>query len=381
MIKKVLSYPGFLLGKLIKTKLFETVSSNPLLATLTLVMLVVFWSFPSYDVAYVTHEMDANWAAIFLQAREPFTDHSNLYSIYNHASKLAFRFVPALFLNILHIKTVTQALIFQFFTLILFYYLLITLFNKLFKDHVKAFVYALPICFVMAGHVYTIDYKGVFDTLALDFLLLSFLLRKKVYVVIPLLLAYFCDERALTAAPAFFLANICEENTYENLKSILNGFKLPSNVYLFSSWAVYFMMRFYLAFRFGLKIKSGGTSLFFEQINQTFHTIAVGLEGFLIPFAFIVRDLYRKKVFVFSALLIFSFFIVVYIAQSVIDTSRSMSYVILILILILVLMDRLYSRETSFEIIALVTVINILYLDCYPLLAQLYRMRFITHSI
>ena len=381
MIKTLLSYPATLLDKLIKTKFVEIISSNPILATLTLVSLVVFWSFPSYDVAYVTHEMDSNWAGIFLQVKEPFRDHSYLYSMYAHSGKLAFRFVPALFLNILHIDTITGAFVFQFFTLVMFYYLLMILFNQLFIDPKKSFVYALAFCFVTSGHVYVTDYRGIFDTLALDFLLLSFIFRSRVYVVFPLLLAYFCDERALVAASGFFLINIFGEDKYQDIRAVFNGIKLSSNVYLLLSFLLYFTIRFYLGAVFGLKSTKGGIDLFFSQINYTFYTICIGLEGFILVFILILRLLCKRKFYFFGLLLIVNFLVIFYIAQSVFDISRSMSYVLLILILITLIMDRLYPKEVALRIIALVIVINILYVDSYPLFLQLFRMKFITHSI
>jgi hypothetical protein len=45
------------------------------------------------------------------------------------------------------------------------------------------------------------------------------------------------------------------------------------------------------------------------------------------------------------------------------------------------LLDKFFSKDMAFKVIAWVILINITYGDSYPLLLQLIRMKFITHSI
>jgi len=381
MINNILSYPGVILEQIIRSRYFTTIASNPVLATIILVAIVLFWSFPSYDIAIYTNEMSENWDSIFLQAKEPFVNHNHLYAHGSHAEKLAFRFVPPVILSILHMDNLLAALLFQFLTLILFYYLLICVLNKLLTDKIKAFLFALPICFVIAGHVYISDYRGIFDTLALDFLLIAILFRDKIYVIVLLLLAYFTDERALIASPAIFLINIFTANSYENIKSTIKSLLYSSNIYLLVSWILYLLIRFSLFLAFGLSTGTGDIGLFIVQINKTFFTFYIGLEGFIIPFFLTGFFLLKKRIYTFFILTVFSFLLIFYAAQSVIDITRSMSYLILFIILITLLIDKFYVKETSVKIIAWVIILNILYDDSFPLLAQIYRMKFITHTI
>lgn len=381
MIEKILSFPERLLRIILNTPFFVAIASNPFLAALTLSFIVLFWSFPSYDIAFVTNEMDECWKGIFLQSREPFVDHTHLYEDGSHNEKLGFRFVPPLIFQLLHINSLIPALIFQFATVILFYYLLILVMNKFFQDRIKAFFFTLPICFVVAGHVYASDYRGIFDTLALDFLLMAILVRTKSIVVIPLLLAYYTDERAIIASSALFLINVLDKNSFEKTGAILKELTSFSNSCLIISWILYGIIRYMLSVTFGLTSGTGGTNLFIHQIDKTFYTLYVGLEGFLIPFVLIIFLLLKKRIYTFTFLLVSSFLLVFYAAQSVVDIGRSMSYVLLILIIILILLDKLYSKETVYRIITWVIIISLLYDEYYPLLAQLYRMKFITHSI
>ncbi len=381
MREKLLSYPAKLLELLINTRLFKTIISSYFLSTLALVAIVVFWSFPSYDVVLRTNEMGNNWDAVFIQGAQPFVNHHTNHLYGPHSDNIAFRFVPAVILNFLHIYTVIPGLIFQFFTLVLFYYLLVLVFNSFFNDRAKSFIFILPICFVVAGHVYGSDYRGVFDTLSLDFLLMVLLARKKMYVIVPLLLAYFSDERALIVSPAIFLFNMIDNNSFDDFRSILKGALFSSSICLFVSWGVYFVIRYSLHNAFGLYTGTGAENLFFAQINKLFNTFYIGLEGFIIPFVLVVIALFRKRIYMFPTLLIMTFLLLLFISQSLVDRNRSMSYDILILILILILLDKLFPKEEAFRIVALVILINLVYDDFYPLLPQLYRMKFITHSI
>ena len=348
-------------------------------SAITLTAIVIFFSFPSYDVALLTTEMDPHWDAIFLQAREPFTNHNYLYVEGAHETKLSFRFVPAIILNILNINSKILALIFQLFNLIIFYYLLILNFNKLFENRKKSFLYALPICFIISGHVYTSDYRGIFDTLALDFLLISLYFRNKIFVIFPLLLAYFTDERALIASPGLFILNSICKNNFGEIKRLILQAILISSVYLYTSWMIYFILRFWLTTNYGLATDLGGVNLFYEQFNKSFYTIYVGLEGFIIPFGLILYLLFKKKTYAFMIFFIFYFLLIFWAAQSVYDISRSMSYIILFVIILLVLMDNLCSRLIAEKLIFWVTIINIFSMFSYPLFAQLYRMIFISN--
>jgi hypothetical protein len=350
-------------------------------AALTLAAIVLFFNFPSYDITLLTSENDEHWNAIFLQAKEPFVNHNHLYQEGAHETKLSFRFVPAIILNILNIDNKLKGLVFQFFTLIIFYYLIILNFIKLFKNRVKAFIFSLPICFVISGHVYISDYRGIFDTLALDFLLISLYFRKSFIVIIPLLLAYFTDERSLIASPGIFIINIIQRDKFKEIKLIIYEYLYHANKYLFTSWALYLILRLFLIIKIGLVTDTVGVTLFLEQINKTLYTIYVGLEGFVVPLTLILYSLLKLRIYAFTCLLMSYFLLICWVAQSVYDISRSMSYALIFIIILLVLTNKIYSKKFVNKLIFGITFINIISVFSYPLVAQLYRMKFITQSI
>lgn len=377
MFNQIINLPYKYLTAALDSNIGKRVMSGFIPVTITLIAIVVFYSFPSYDIALLTNEMESGWKAIFLQGEKPFVHIP--YGSGSHEEKLAFRFIPAVLLNIIGCKTILSGLIFQFFTLIVFYILLVLNFYSHFKDWRKTFVYCLPICFVISGHVYVSDYRGFFDTLALDFLLLSLLFRNYWFSIITLLLAFYTDERSIVASPAIAIIALVNSNYLD--KKVLNIVKLKPIQILVISWLLYLVIRFILISQVGLQPAKGRIDYFFEQIHLSFYTFYIGLEGFIIPLFIIGYHLIKNKKYTFLLLFFTSFFLVYFVAQSVFDINRSMSYLILFLISLLLLVEKLKPQETAYRIISWVIVISILYDDFYPLVLQIIRMKFITHTI
>ena len=140
-------------------------------------------------------------------------------------------------------------------------------------------------------------------------------------------------------------------------------------------WIFYFILRLWLTIAYGLTTDVGGINLFFEQINKIFYTVYIGLEGFIIPYGLITFLLLKRKIYVFNLMITSYFFLIVYVAQSVYDISRSMSYILLFVVILIMLIDKYYPKFIVEKIIGWVAVINIFSLFTYPLFAQLYRVR------
>jgi hypothetical protein len=375
-MKHSLLLPEKILTLFIRSKFASIITANAYIASIALVLLVVLSSFPSYDVFLASPEKSEDWKAIFLQIKAPFIDHNHLYQHGSHAEKLAFRLIPALLLKATHVDTVFKAMLFQFASLILFYYSLTCLFIQLFQDKIKCFYYALPICFVIAGHVYCSDIAGFFDTLALSFLLIALRYRHHTLLLIPLLLAYFTDERALIVSPLILLINLFEKGAIKNTKAILHQTLSKPNLILVLSWVLYGIMRIGLAYAFTLHTGTGGLTYFFEQGSKTGYTLYIGLEGFIIAFMMSVMYLLKKRYITFTLLVLSNFTLIFIVSQSVIDINRSMSYVLLLIILLIMMLDKFFTTNTVKTIIAWTILINLLYDDFYPLFAQVYRIYF-----
>lgn len=379
---KLLLLPGRVLDRIMDTRFMKWLADRPLMATLFLVAVVVFWSFPSYDVALVLHEHDANWNAVFLQAQHPFTDHAGLYDPESHSAKIGVRFVPALLMRAVSADTIVRVLLLQFALLVLFYFLLLRVMGRFFHSNRSALLFALPFCFVISGHVYASDYRGIFDVLALDLLLLSVLWRRSPGVIFILLLAYFTDVRALLASTSIIMLNTYLADQYKSIGAIIRSSLSRANLYIFSSWILYFLLLEALYLSFGLHSTSVDWVHYFTQnIPRIGYGLYIGLEGFLILAIMVQVKLYQTRFCGYALLLSMNFLMMFLAAMSVVDINRSLSYLLVFQILLLVILVRSFSWRTVMAALGWTLLISLFYDDFFPLVAQVYRMAFITHTI
>jgi hypothetical protein len=326
--------------------------------------------------------MDESWNAIFLQAQEPFVDHSKLYDPESHMAKLGFRFVPALLIRSLGISTIAQALILQLGLLILFYVLLITFLRKDLSQKETALLFALPIALIISGHVYASDYRGIFDTLALVFLLSAALLRRSIWVLPILLLAYFTDERALLASTSLILLNSWSMGQSGSLKELVRSLIAPDNLYILGSWVAYVLIRIILANTFGLTVTSVDLTYYFkENLVRMPYAFYIGLEGMWLLVLALIYHLFRAGKHVFAVLVGVNILGFVLGSMTVIDINRSMSYALVHTLLVLLMVDRYLPEKLKMELLGWAIIISLLYGDFLPLPIQLYRMHFITGTL
>lgn len=363
---------------ILKCLYLEKLLKKPLASAVLLFTITVFCAFPSYDVILLIEEpsMISTWEAIFSQGDDLLNLNANHYPIGSHEEKLTFRFVPSILLNLLGIDSIMGGLVFQLMVLLLFYILLFDFFQIEIKDRPKAFLFCLTISLTVSGHVYASDYRGFFDTLALTFLLFSVRFRSSFWVIIPLLLAYYTDERALIASSGLFVLNLWLN---KDLK-LISGFKHQENVLLIASWILYFLIRFILQSK-GLQTGTGGVNLFFNQIDKTFYTLFIGMEGIILLFLMSIAYLNWQKHYTFLALVIGGYLIIFVVSQSVLDINRSMSYSLIIQIITILIVNKYCTRAILVKTLGWVILISLVYDDFYPFIAQMFRMIFITKSI
>jgi hypothetical protein len=368
MVDKIFRLVNLILGISIVKKIIE----NKLYSIFFLFFFTVFFSFPSYDIALYTNEMKGNWDAIFLQVKEPFVNHNHLYSIGSHSEKLAFRFVPALFLKVLGIKTIHGAFIFQLFTLLFECYCIVTLSRKYFRSQF-AFLFGLCVSLTLCGHVYVSDYRGMFDTLAISLLLYGMILMESIFLPIILLLGYYTDERALIASasiPFFYLIVSKKEINFQNIV------KSKTVLLYVGSIILYVIIRFWLKVQFGLEIGTGAIDYLSKQISKIPYSILIGLEGFIIVLYYFLRNNQIKASY--KLLYILGILPVFLVALTVIDINRSMSYILPYLFVLFYFFYKNTSPDKVFKTLIIIFFLNMVYDDFYPFVLQLYRMKFIT---
>ena len=363
------------INQILGTSIVKKIIENKYYSVLFLFFFTVFFSFPSYDIALYTNEMKESWDAIFLQAKEPFVNHNHLYSVGSHAEKLAFRFVPALFLKVLGIKTIQGAFIFQLFTLLFECYCIVTLSRKYFRTQF-AFLFGLCVSLTVCGHVYASDYRGIFDTLAISLLLFGMIHMESIFLPIILLLGFYTDERALIASasiPFFYFIVSKKEINFQNIV------KSKTVLLYVGSIILYVIIRFWLKVQFGLEIGTGAIDYLSKQISKIPYSILVGLEGFTIVLYYFLRNNQIKTSY--KALYIIGILPIFLVALTVIDINRSMSYILPYLFILFYFFYKNTRPDTIFKTLIIIFFLNMVYDDFYPFIIQVYRMIYITKLI
>lgn len=381
-MRAFLDFPGVLFGRLMNSALFSRISGHSWTASLFLSAIAFFFAFPSYDVSLVLHEFDVEWGSLFTQASDPFSDHSDLYHPEKHNAKLAFRFVPALLLRALGVDSIAGGLIVQACLVPVFYLLLFLLLKSLIPDRRLALAFCLPVCFLMAGHVHASDYRGIFDGLALTLLLAATFLRRTGWMIIPLVLACFTDERALVASPCLILLDLYVSGHTGSWSRLLAGARSRTVLFVFAAWLLYFAIRYMLGRANGLHTPPVDVVYYFQQnLYRLGYAIYIALEGFYIVGLVVFGLLFRQKAYGFTWLLICSFLLTVGVALCVVDVNRSLSYLLLWVVLTMLIIHREVSPTIALNMIGWSVLISMAYDDYYPLPAQVYRMAFITKSL
>jgi len=197
----------------------------------TLPLVVLFFSFPSYD--RLNNEFSENWQAIFKQAAGPLTDHQ--YNPDSHQAKLTFRLTVPLIIRTFHLN-LAGVLIFQALIGMLLFYFAAKLFHRETNDKVSALLLSFSLAFIYAGRVSFNEIRGIFDGLALFFMVWSMYFRNPFLIFTGVFLAAWTDERALIASCLVFLYWIYWHKNNSGDWKILNS----GSVAVFLAWIFYF---------------------------------------------------------------------------------------------------------------------------------------------
>ena len=178
------------------------------------VILSLFFAFPSYDV-YLKGEFARHWQGILIQIDNPLAQHD--YTPLEHSACLAFRLTPAVIAYLLRLNEF-GCLIFQFVALVLMFYGVVLLAEKITKDRVASSFVSLAFAFIFAGNVLVSDLRGIFDVVAYCLMVLAMGSEKKFLIFLFTLLACYTDERAVVASGLIFLWFVLKEATLENFR-------------------------------------------------------------------------------------------------------------------------------------------------------------------
>jgi hypothetical protein len=338
---------------------------------------VLFVAFPSFDL--LTKDFAASWNILFRQAEHPLSPPA--YAPESHEAKLAFRLLIPLVVHVFHLK-IPGVLILQFIAGFLSWMVFARVAEKMTGDRITAAILTLAIACIGFSKA-TFDIRGVFfDNIAFFFLLLPFLYTRSLFIFCCITLAAWIDERALISSSFIFLFLLFNREQK-------NGFFRILAVLL--AWSGYFGLRYYLANTYHLNTPAAGTgvSVLLGQINNWLLGIITGLEGFwLLPLLFIY---YKSKESNWAHAILFSgnILLVILVALSVADISRSMNYLFLAVPLMLHYITQKMPATELRKIATLILLLSFLFPAysfssvheaywAYPMPLQLFRIFFLT---
>ena len=294
-----------------------------LLATL----LSLFLATPRLEVFTGNTETLGDLSAKFAKMQEPLRFHA--YEAGSHNAKVTFRLTGHSIAHLLGLDYRGHKVLEFIGGYFLFVYTAL-LAHGITRSRFNAALATFYTAVVYAGCTAFIEFRMTYDGLAL--LLLTMAIYHRHWLIAgPLVyLSAFTDERGLIAS--------CLVMTYHCFDSMdrWNGWKgiwkSPTVLSIAMGWGSYFLTRGFLSEYLGFQTDSGKTSLFFEQANNLAVGVASALEGgwLLVLLAGIGLAFQQRERLL---ILIPQVLLVLWVALSVEDITRSMAYVFPILFL------------------------------------------------
>jgi len=346
---------GFTGAVLSRCESFVRLKQWKLILSLLLPLSVLFFSFPSYE--RIGTEYQEYWQAVNEKSSSPFAVKE--YAPESHEAKLTFRMTVPLLACVLSLKTTGILLLQGVFGFLLFL-VSVYLFEKITEDPVAALLLTLSLSFIWAGRCAFVELRGIFDAVALFFLIFSMCFRNPLLVFAGVFLAAWTDERGLIASSLVLL-----------YWWISAGFTLrkaftPQSISVIFAWVAYFLTRYALIHVFHFKTVVGnnlGISCFISQMSNLPGGVWTALEGNWVLVCIALFLLIRKKDFLQAFAFSLSMVLLVVVAMAVIDITRSMAY-LLPAMFIAVLVIRKKGTETPLFLrnaVLLSTVVSFLY--------------------
>jgi hypothetical protein len=206
-----------------------------------LTIAVLFFATPNF---LIIQEL---WDPILIQSKNPFIQHD--YPPFSHASKLAFRFIPAIIIGFFHLS-VKGIIIWQYINGIFLFYLVGLIIEKITENKFIAFNTMMITCFIFTGKVSFINFKDTFDSLILCLILLTFIYPNGILLFLSIICIGFIDERGLVSTGFIFIFHLL----FQKDKKI----KMKTIIYIVGSWICYFIIRIMLNKCYGLSTSTGG---------------------------------------------------------------------------------------------------------------------------
>lgn len=279
-----------------------------------------------------------------------------------HDAKLTFRLTVPLLAYFLGLG-VGGCKILEVLVGIALFYIIARLSENIAGDRICSAFIVLFSASIFVGTTSFIDFRAVYDGIAIFFLVAALLFRNPFIIGLLVFASAWTDERGLIASSLvwFYYASI----KGFDFKSIFkNSFSLRVMA-IYCAWGLYFAGRFYLAFRLDLKTDFEGTMLFFEQFNTFAAALWTALEGGWLLVALSLIVLLMKRNYFASVVYVFFLFVIAFVAMSVFDITRSMAYMFPVIFIALRILKESEDIQVLKEYCLLIFVISFLWPSYY----------------
>lgn len=306
-------------------------------------------------------EKNGFWIAIKYQSENLFSNiPCPLGEVGCHEGKMSFRLLlPILYLAFNKIPLLVILL--QYLLGLLASICFIKIIFNVCDDKILAILIYLSLLFTYTGSAHIFDIVTCADGLAYSFLIFSIYFRQRNLIFLFLSLSFWVDERSIICS-GFVLIYWLLFPKFDWNFTLEKSSQVAAVVV---SWIVYFMIRWYLSYRFDLSTPSESANFSYLLGKGTFINVMRSLRSiealWLIVIFSIFLSLKNKFTFYSISVLMYWIFILT-VALCVADTSRSMGYGIIGLVISFIIIIKNH-KLTTYELrtyMSIIFVINIL---------------------
>jgi hypothetical protein len=314
---------------------------------------------PRVEVFTGDYEDLGDLSAKFRKMEHPLEFHS--YEPGSHNAKVAFRLTGHMIAHFLHLDYRGHKA-FEFIGGYFLFLYTALLTYRITGSRYNAAIATLYAAVIYAGSTAFIEFRMMYDGLAILLLIMA-LYHKHWFLTGPLLfLCAYTDERGLVASCLVFSYHFFDAIDRRGFWRAL--WWNASLVSIVVAWVCYFLTRLALIHEYGFQPDAGKTSLFFQQANNLAVGVWSGLEGgWLIVMLAAIGLACRERLKL--VLLLPQIAIVVYVAMSVEDITRSMAYLFPVVFISLKILSKTESNGFLYRCLLAAFILSLIWPSAY----------------
>jgi hypothetical protein len=300
------------------------------IALLATIFGLVFTSFPNYPKLWDDRKLlsaDYNWEGILEKRDHPFLDMALKYGEGHHNANANYRLIVPLAAKVLGLG-VRGIFALQSVCAVLLLWVVARVASRATGDHVASFFVTCGVASTWSGTMGFMELYGVFDGEALLLVCCAALFETPWLVGLCVFLGAWTDERALVASSLVLVYQVArrQRDGADWRASYLGAAPIAVVV----AWVAYFAARFAISFYSHMSLGFGSANLKWVLVDANNGPLAswTALEGgwLLVLAAIVVLVRQRRPLFLLAYCGAIS--VMLLVAMSVIDITRSMAYML-----------------------------------------------------